>query len=241
MAVLARDYSSAVPQLMRDMAIYFIQFRPVERRSLYNCLIHDVQAAGLIHRVGFSTLNYECVLEFAMLEEGLAIDYFGDAGPGSTRVWKLHGSSNMFSHGLEAGSGISYSAGVVFQGGIQAWLDPNKVISHCLAGTGLAPVMSLFMEGKPTSVSPSALQSVQKEWATAILAAKAIICVGVRPHPPDSHVWEPIANSVATLLFVGDETLFHNVLKSRRRSETVYLGSRFNVSYPELMATMMGI
>jgi hypothetical protein len=56
------EIGGAIPQLMREMAVYFVQFRPSNRASLYCRLIQEIQRLGLDDRVLLSTLNYECVL-----------------------------------------------------------------------------------------------------------------------------------------------------------------------------------
>ena len=58
MAMAAQQIGMAVASLMRDMAVYFVQFRPVERGSLYNRLVQYLRDRGLLDRTIFSTLNY---------------------------------------------------------------------------------------------------------------------------------------------------------------------------------------
>lgn len=235
MARVSEEMSVAVPALMRDMAIYFIQFRSSARGSLYDRLIRDLHERGLLGSVVFSTLNYECVLEYALLEAGVEIDYFGNAGAGAQPVLKLHGSCNMFSAGVQATPGVTYTKGVVFEGGIQAWLDQNRVIEHCLVETALAPVMCQYMEGKPTSVSPSALKSIQDRWAELVAASTAVVCIGVRPHRPDAHVWEPLARFSGKLLFIGDEARFTEWAAERSVHVSTWLASRFSTGYEEML------
>lgn len=64
-------------------------------------------------RIAFSTLNYECVLEYSLLDAGIRIDYFGPGESESVPIWKLHGSCNMFCHQLRATEGISYTKGIL--------------------------------------------------------------------------------------------------------------------------------
>ena len=80
-------------------------------------------------------------------------------------VWKLHGSCNMFATQVNATPGVMYSAGVSFEGGIEALFDTHKVIGRCLSETALAPVMCLYMRDKPLSVSPTAIKVLQKMWS----------------------------------------------------------------------------
>ncbi len=233
MAALAGRYGMAVPGLMRDMAVYFIQFRPVARDSLYNRLVTELAHRGLLERTAFSTLNYDCVLEFALLQEGAGIDYFGNGAETQVPVWKLHGSCNMFSAGVRAGPGIQYAQGVVFEGGIEAWLDSSRVIEHCLVETGLAPVMCQYMQGKPTTVSPAAIRQLQERWAQAVGTAVVLVCIGVRPYAADEHIWAPLHSASGTLLFVGDDAAFGRWALGRH-SPVTRIGSRFVDALPSL-------
>lgn len=233
MAAVTNAMSLAVPALMRDMAVYFVQFRSVGKTSLYDRLIRDLSERSLMGNVAFSTLNYECVLEYALLNAGHQIDYFG-SGSG-VPVLKLHGSCNMFSSGIQATPGIAYSQGVVFEGGIQAWLDSNRVIEHCLTQTALAPVMCQYMEGKPTSVSPSSLKEVQARWGEILGTSAAVVCIGIRPHPPDSHIWGPIAHAPGQLLFVGDQAAFDAWAAANRSASSKWLAPRFASGYEHLL------
>ncbi len=78
MRLIHEQFGSYIPILMRDMAIYFIQFRPHNKATLYCKLIQDIQKIGLVDKSLFSTLNYECLLEYSLLEHGLPITYFDD-------------------------------------------------------------------------------------------------------------------------------------------------------------------
>lgn len=234
MKLLYERHGMAIPQLMRDMAIYFIQFRPYQRRTLYCRLVDDLARIGLLSRTIFSTLNYECVLEFSMAEAGILLSYFDAGNENTCPVWKLHGSSNFFSAQVQASPGVFYSTGVVFEGGIQAFPDINRVIGHCLLETALAPVMCLYMEGKPVSISPSVIQRVQEMWKDAVARAKAIFCIGVYPLEADDHIWSPIAKTQADLFFIGDKAAFDDWGERNRRGQSAYLGARFHEGYTKL-------
>ena len=179
--------------------------------------------------------NYDCVLEYAALDEGVGIDYFGVGADGQVPVWKLHGSCNMFSAGVQAGQGVMYGQGVVFEGGIQAWLDRSRVIEHCLVETGLAPVMCQYMDGKPTTVSPSAIRPLQAQWAESVASASLVVCVGVRLHPIDTHIWQPLEHSPVHLAYSGDRMIYEPWLASRTTGAASWLGRRFNEAFSAIL------
>jgi hypothetical protein len=235
MALLYERHGSAIPQLMRELAIYFIQFRPFAKSTLYCRLIQHLKESAAIERVAFSTLNYECVLEFSLIEHGLAINYFHDTIDDRVPVWKLHGSCNFFALGLQAGTGVTYGTGVTWNEGLQAHLDSNRVIEHCLVETVLAPVMSLYMKGKPFNVSPSVISGVQETWAASVASAAAVICIGVRPWPEDCHIWEPLASTPAVLLFVGGKSEFDAWAAAHRSNPSEHIANRFDSGFHPLL------
>jgi hypothetical protein len=235
MKLVYEQFGGYIPILMRDMAIYFIQFRPYNKATLYCRLIEDIQKIGLVNRCLFSTLNYECLLEYSLLEHGLPISYFDDANLLTIPVWKLHGSCNMFSQSIQASQGVFYSTGVTWDGNVQAFLDPNKVIQHCLVETGLAPVMSLYMEGKILNVSPSVIKQLQQAWADRVSHANVLFLIGINPNVQDSHIWEPLAKSKAILYFIGDEKALENWKEARRAGFTEFLSDKFNIAYPSIV------
>jgi hypothetical protein len=223
---------------MRELAVYLIQFRPYKRSTLYDRLITDLGDSGTLARTLFSTLNYDCVLEFCLVEQGKGISYFDEGDAAQVPIWKLHGSCNMFSHSVRAGPGVSYGTGVAWEGGVEAFLDANRVIEHCLIETALAPIMCLYMQGKPLNVSPTAIRQLQDKWKTKVNNAAAVVCIGVRPLLQDTHIWEPLAATPAPLLFVGDEKSLDEWQKIHRGGATEFLGSKFNEAYIPIVERM---
>ncbi len=226
----------AISQLMRDMAIYFVQFRSANGNSLYDRLITTASGDGYLHSLAFATLNYECVLEFALAKNATGVDYFGAGDSTHVPVWKLHGSCNMFSHQVQATEGVLYTPGVVFEGGIEATLDTSLVVERCLT-SALAPVMSLYMAGKPLAVSPTSIKAVQQIWASAVAGAQAVICIGLRPNPPDEHIWNPLAATSAPVYFVGDTAGFSAWAAECRSGPSVSLGGRLGDSFHRIIDT----
>lgn len=233
MGLIYENYGGAISQLMRELAVYFVQFRPHSSKSLYSKLITYLVEIDKINDVLFSTLNYECVFEYSVLNQGLKISYF-DKYKDTVPIWKLHGSCNMFSQGLQAGPGVKYGTGVVFEGGIEAYLDSNKVVEECLVKSGLAPVMCLFMEGKPLQVSPSAIKQLQERWSKEVLNAEKIFCIGANPLPEDSHIWNPLSKTQANFFYIGEEKRFQEWASSNREGPYEYLSSYFHTGFIKL-------
>ena len=232
MQVISNSMSAHVPELMRQMAIFFIQFRPASGRTLYCHLTTALADLGLLDRVIFSTLNYECILEFSLLMKSIPFNYFDpiDKNP-HLPVWKLHGSCNMFATGVSATPGVVYTAGVIFQGGLEALMDSNDVIGRWLCGTALAPAMCLYMKGKPLSISPDLIHKIQNMWQDAVAESDILFCVGVNPNVEDAHIWKPIAETSSRLLYIGAQQAFEAWLQQYRHGPAEFLGDRFSTSF----------
>lgn len=107
MQILWDKHSQVIPELMQQMALYFIQFRPrAPGSTLYCTLANEIKCKGTADNLVLSTLNYECVLERALSLQGLAINYSNfPPTSDSITVWKLHGSCNMLPQGISATRG----------------------------------------------------------------------------------------------------------------------------------------
>ena|GEM_PF-1095690 len=234
MAVIYEQYSMSIAELMQELAVYLIQFRPYSGASLYCRLVRTLQTNNLIEHVLFSTLNYDCILEFSLLNQGIPISYFpGGQNDKGVPVWKLHGSCNMFSSDIQAAPGILYARGVIFEGRLQAYIDRGTVIENCL-NTALAPAMCLYMKGKPLQISPSVIKYLQEAWRDAVAKSDVVCCIGVNPLPEDDHIWNPLAETTANLYCIGNERAFTNWIKNNRKGASEFIASRFNTGFHEL-------
>jgi hypothetical protein len=208
MALVIERYSMAIGPLMQDMAVFFSGFTiPPNSPNRYVSIVAATMTRGDIL---WSTLNYECLLEFAAARNGKPVAYFNEseeAFSNAVPIWKLHGSCNFKVTGLEATRGISFGSGVIFGGGIEP-LDPSAVRAHYRGNTALYPAMALFAEGKPIAMSPAPIQDAQRRWGEHIGAADRVLLIGVNPNPADAHLWVPLAETRADLGFVGDASAF---------------------------------
>lgn len=234
-------HAEAVPELMQHMALYFVQFRPASGlRTLYGELIELMGRAGKQAEILLATLNYECLIEIEATRQSLAVHYGTSAPPpNAVNVWKLHGSCNFLPEGIQATRGVRYSSGITFNTGIRP-VELNDAVAFCLGDTALPPVMCLFMEGKPTSVSPGSIAALWEAWRAAALAAESVILVGVQPHAVDAHIWEPLTATPARLFCVagrsGVGAFEHWVAVSGRRGESRALPAYFGEAFATIAA-----
>lgn len=206
MAHVINNHGFAVAPLMQEMAIFFAQFRPDSQQSLYDDLFAD---PAVFKDVIFATLNYECLLEYAISRSGHGINYFGEIDSSSSQipVWKLHGSCHFKVKNIEATRGVSFGMGVTFGGDIEL-IEPPDVEPLYGGNTALYPAMALYSEGKPISMAPGPVKEAQKRWRERCCSATDIVIIGVNPNHKDDHVWAPIADSGGKVHFVGSASAF---------------------------------
>jgi len=236
MGIIWERYSHKVPRLMREMAMFFSQFIP-RYGNLYYKLTDYLVKKDLLANTLFSTLNYECLLELAASDLGLKVNYFDEPANDLFTLWKLHGSCNFKLKGIEA-QGIRYTRGVSFGGGIIP-IQLNQVYSQFSANNSLYPAMSIYTRGKPNQMAPEFIQSLQKRWADYIMYSDLICIIGIRPHPPDKHIWEPLANTDGKILFIGNKERFESWAKENRPDkENCWIAQKFDEGIRELLSKL---
>lgn len=242
MELLWDEHSSAVPALMQQMALYFIQFRPaVPGGTLYCTLGTAIAQLPNPSRVMLSTLNYECLLERSLTAAGLGVDYFDvpTQGDRACAVWKLHGSCNFMPTGIKATRGVSFTRDVLFGTGVLAAGDLNDAVAFCLGDNALPPVMCLYMRDKPVQVSPGSLKELQLRWRAQVADAECVVVVGVHPNPDDEHLWEALAETEAVVLYAGDRAAFDNWHTAYRRDRpSRFLGTTFEEALPTILSAL---
>jgi hypothetical protein len=241
MAELWGRFSPFVPQLMQQMAIYFVQFRPrVPGTTLYCKLVRAIEKAGARERLLLSTLNYECLLEHSIWEAKVPVNYGDFPNRDGITVWKLHGACNFLPADVSAIRSVSYTSAVGFGTPMRPARDLNEVLEFCLGDNALPPVMCLFMPGKPVQVSAGSISNVQAQWQEKVAAAKQVAVVGVYPNPEDTHVWDTLANSTGELFYVGAAAPFDEWTRAYRSARpSKVLGEHFDTAFDTLLHHMV--
>ncbi|MCI0339534.1 MAG: SIR2 family protein [Planctomycetales bacterium] len=227
MNAVLQKFGMAVAPLMQEMAVFFSIFAiPASGENRYVTLLERARK----HRVLWSTLNYECLLECAAARLGRSVAYFADPADDSVPVWKLHGSCNFRVTGLAAGRGVSFGTGVTVGGGIEP-MDLPQVREWCAGDNALYPAMSLYAAGKPIVMSPGPVQDAQSRWARHVLESERVLLIGINPHGPDGHVWGPLATTPAEVACIGNEAAFTAWASANRGGRpTKFFGSRWSRS-----------
>src|SRR5439155_5929304 len=117
-------------------------------------------------------------------------------------LWKPHGAANLLAP-IPARNFIMYHVESYYRGPLQ-WHTPGEARRKLAQGfTSIPPAMSLFAPGKPTVVGVDSMKAAREEWAAWVTGADYIVAIGAAPHLADSHVWQPIIASAASIWYIG--------------------------------------
>lgn len=193
MARVAASNEPLIPQLLREMAIFFLKFE-LKNDSLYLRFLKSIYSNQRGMR-SFSTLNYDTLFEQAGIATGE-----------KRGVFKLHGCPTLtpdqrFSVKDVAFVGFDahYDGSVTEMG-----LDEARLHWNCENSVkGVAPVMALYAPEKPVLYAPSLVRDIQREWAEHIQSAQRVLIIGMRRSVSDDHIWGPLAKTDARVAFIN--------------------------------------
>ncbi|GGM52678.1 hypothetical protein [Haloarcula argentinensis] len=235
METLGEDHSQLYAPLYRAMGDYFARFRILSSPTWYDRLISELESSISSGETAFASLNYECLLELALSQNGFDINYFPDQLSEQSIVLKPHGSCNFISDSVQAQGGVSFTEGVRFSGGIRA-VDLDEVIQYCRSNTALYPAMSLFRPDKHIQIGHSVIQDLQKNWANAVEEANKIAIIGVKPRKSDEHIWGQLSKTNADIYYIGGEEPFNDWRNDNRaNSQDEFISDRFHTGFADLI------
>jgi hypothetical protein len=219
---------------VREMASYFVQFKPGPN-NLYRRLLAAIRSAR--RSVVLSTTNYDLLIEHAARDENFFIAHtIHDVPADNIALLKLHGSCH-FLPDLESTN--SRIRGIRFSGlGLQptgarisllnapvrAATTSDEILRWCDTEDALCPAMTFYAPGKVAPVCPEFIASQQTQWRDSLSVARVIFIVGLSVLPDDNHIWDPIAASKARVEYVGlepDKFLSWTAMRGRRNAHVL--------------------
>ena len=227
-----RDFELAIQQvnptalapLQRAMAAYFFEFVP-RTTNLYIELGNRLAAASSWRGV-LCTLNYERLLDISLSHAGVRpIVGSPTQKPNEVEVCFPHGCSHIFCDGVQASGGVSFSLGVQTDGAIRIISDHVEHRRRILSDA-FPPVMSYFEPQKRTTSGRSFIEAQRSRMSSAASDAEKIIIVGVRVREHDTHIWNAIAESPATVVYCSGEAAgeeFSAWSSQKRKGKTDYV------------------
>jgi hypothetical protein len=245
MSMLWGNQGNRAQRLIIDMALYFTRFR-ITGPNRYSDLLRALFSKGNDHRVVFCTLNYDCLLEQALMGGGAAVRSLWrvlGAGQGPIDVLKPHGSCNYLDpltrnmKGVTMdGVGIAYTHSEVPSPSDLEIVAPEEVeaIYEAAEGLSIPPAISLYEPTKHSPVGGGLIQKVREHWADVVPNADVVLSIGARPVAQDAHIWDPILNSNAQVLFVGGQDRDYGRRAWELGERMEYFGLTFEESIPRI-------
>lgn len=207
LAMVTTVHSKLAMRCQLRMAEFFFRFRPTGGNAytrLGRKLNRKLDKAGL-SEIAFATTNYECLLMRAFKVVGIT-SAIGPVGPKTIEVCLPHGICNAFS---DYPISIKESANMVFSspeysmlGGSFRLVDSAAEFEAMIA-KGLPPAMSYFEPGKRTFNGGDWISEQRTRYSDLAMNARRIAIIGLRINEADSHIWTPIAQSEASVLYCG--------------------------------------
>jgi len=230
MAEIWNKYSTNIPQLMQEMALYFVQFKPANfKENEYFKLLRFLIEKNMVSSTILFTLNYEVVLDLCALALNLRIDPENKTEDEKTiKIIKLHGACNIIPVGIKVSRSVRFNKGVLFGTGAKYLFDLNEVVKFCLGDNGLPPVMALIMKEKPIQVSRFILNRYKKIWNDILKEENKIFVIGVNPNNEDKHIWNPLMTTPSKIYYVGGDWKGIEKWKPGFLTEPIPIGEEFD-------------
>lgn len=206
--------------LQRQIAKYLSSFEIKDGNHYIELLSHLVEKRN---HICFASLNYDVLLEQAINKLGIGHNYepANKSAVGTNYkppkeqedilVMKLHGSSNFLPKiplNWNFSNNSMSNEGCLIEGnGIEIAHSHARVREWCddPRHGDVAPAMCLYAEGKNVLANRMDIEYLQACWKQIVLNAKLVVLVGVGLVEEDTHIWESIKQSNATLAIVDPE------------------------------------
>jgi len=194
-----QELSKKIPLQQVLGAFFFFKF-PIKQDNLYLKLISRIQKSNWRGQV--ATLNYDTLLQQAITAHGLIYTY-GGYNPvpyGNIQLCFPHGSCNFFAGNVFIfARKITMGEGAKIDSGIS--LVEDKVQYYEKMREACAPCMSYFIENKSTNFGSSFIEQEKERYKELVSNAEKIIIVGAALREYDTHIWEPLKNTKANIIY----------------------------------------
>jgi hypothetical protein len=222
---------------LREIGNYLRCFRP----GTANHYRDIAKLAAIRPDIVLSTLNYDLLLERAVLEGGNHVLSFGEqTHPLEVRVLKPHGSVHFIPDvPPRTFRNLRVNAPNVFVSEfrlpIRAEFSEANLESYYRTEESLAPAMALCAPNKRFPVSGEETDEIKRRWTVEVERAAEIVVIGVAVNRADRHIWEPVARSHASLAYVGlsaDQRKFEEWCHDWNRANASILADTFEDAIP---------
>lgn len=247
--VLIRVDSLSLLEWHRCVSTFFAKFQVDDSGlDMYSRLLTALKSNGVLSRVTFGSLNYDCLFEQAVAKLGLSIDYMlsDTHSPSLIPLAKIHGSSNFVTEDLYPRLHLASGHGAYLESQVAVLPIDNlvdalqyKFSAHKRYRQAFFPVLGMYTLGKPTITATGKFTRLRSIFAQTIIEADTLALIGLKPTNHDPHLWDPIAQSGASkIVYIGGETDYA-VLKGRQ-AKAIHLGTEFEKAFEAVVSAVAG-
>lgn len=230
---LATQQPHWLPPLQRAMAAFFYNFKP-RGTNLYYRLAQELTKNGKWDGA-FITLNYDRLLELSLLASAIQ-PYIGikpENSGFSTEICLPHGCCHLFCESVfGSANGVSFSGLNVTTNGPIAVVGSDEEFQNRINNNAFPPVMSYFEPNKQTTSGNNFILSQRERYRGLVANADTICLVGIRVREHDQHIWEPLSNSSAKLIYVSG----HESVSDFTKWTQAKRGDKNNIAEPRYFA-----
>jgi len=236
MQEISEKHSSIMGPLQRAMAAYFFRFRTVQDSNLYVRLAKKINNSSWDGAL--ATLNYDLLLPCALNMQGISPVVGTETNEDSKiEVCMPHGCCHIFCSGVQATGNISFSGNISTEGDVEIISSPTK-FQHKIQTEKFPPVMSYFIPSKFTTSGTNFIKGQRKRFEKLVAESSTIAIIGIQIRPHDQHVWNPISNSSAKIIYCSGSggRSFKNWNNENRKNvvQDIILNSYWNESFDEI-------
>jgi hypothetical protein len=241
MVHLSRQHPHSLPPLQRAMAAFFYQFHP-EPNNLYRKLALKIRQSSW--RGILVSLNYERLLELSLILEDIS-PICGRSCSNSTEIEIClpHGCCHIFCESVRASANTVSFMGpsVTTNGPISVISNPTDFSSR-IQVDAFPPVMSYFEPQKRTTSGMNFIEAQRRHYRDLVMSSEKIALIGLKVRPHDRHIWDPLAETSAKLIYcAGDSSVEEFLTWSREHrlhlTSHIFPGN-FNSEFNDLLREM---
>ena len=185
------------------MAEYcFTQFKACESNYCINIL---KAIDPKLKEFTLASLNYDLLIQQSVLIVNIRIKIGSPVdNENQIRLILPHGSSMIYCEGVRGGQGVSFTRGVSTGGKPKLFRDYNHFVQEKTTNV-FPPVMSYFEPNKFTVSCANFVKQERDVFKETVLNANKIAIIGMKIHRIDKHIWEPLAETNAEILYVSGQ------------------------------------
>ena len=228
-----------VDKLQRAMAKFFFTFKP-RQSSLYVRLAERIGASNWNGAI--VSLNYERLLELSLRSVGLNV-IVGGPSPDSIELCLPHGCCHFFINLQLQGSIVLGSKNLKMDSSepLIAIHDQSEFRQR-ICTDKLPPVMCYFEPGKDARCGLSFINGQRERFHALVGSASVVAIVGVKVRPHDRHIWNPLANTRARLVYCSgksDVPKFECWAKNHGRKDYCVIPDLWAKGFDEICEALM--